>query len=78
MVVILLSSDFNCNEYFRDRPYYIATSNKVTVTAGRRNLNIEVEFANQSSCKDTRVQGISLIFLGQQMGNARNLAKLII
>ena len=38
-----------------------ATSNKVTVTAGTQ-LKYKVEFANQSLSKDTRVQGISIIF----------------
>jgi len=38
-----------------------ATSNKVTVTAGTQ-LKYKVEFANQSSSKDTRIQGISMIF----------------
>jgi len=38
-----------------------ATSNKVTVTAGTQ-LKYKVEFANQSASKDTRIQGISLIF----------------
>ena len=38
-----------------------ATSNKVTVTAGTQ-LKYKVEFANQSTSKDTRIQGISMIF----------------
>ena len=38
-----------------------ATSNKVTVTAGTE-LKYKVEFANQSGTKDTRIQGISMIF----------------
>ena len=38
-----------------------ATSNKVTVTAGTQ-LKYKVEFANQSGTKDTRIQGISMIF----------------
>ena len=38
-----------------------ATSNKVNVTAGTQ-LKYKVEFANQSLSKDTRVQGISIIF----------------
>jgi len=38
-----------------------ATSNKVNVTAGTQ-LKYKVEFANQSTSKDTRIQGISMIF----------------